>query len=772
MILNKNLLIAQNNPSKRECKLHLHGRVIDGETMKVIEDAVITIPEINKSLTTNSKGLFQFENICTTPITLICEHYGYKQAKLSLDLNKNQEIELILHTNSCELESVIIMGAKKSFTVKEEYQLKGIAFEKSKGQSLGQSLQELPGVYAIQTGPTIYKPLINGLYGQRILILNNGVRQEGQQWGSEHAPEIDPFIATKISVIKGAQSVRYGSDAIGGVVLVEAPELRKKGGWDSELNIVGQSNSRLGAISSIINYGNKKIQGLSMRIQGTLKQAGNTRTPNYWLDNTGFKEYNFSWGMGYEKEKLGITAYYSQFNTQLGIFRGSHFGNTSDLQAAILRTIPNVNSEFSYEIKRPYQEVMHELIKLKGYWKISSAHKIELDFARQFNYRAEYDTDRPYNNSLRNLPEMKFGLTTHTLSSSWNHQFHSHLKGTMGIVGMKQGNTSRSTLGSFFIPNFLSYNIGVFIIESYSKNNWEVEAGVRFDYRWLNSFLFERNINTLEFELKKPILIFKNPSFSLGATWQPNSHVKFRTNLGSAFRAPNVNELYSNGVHHGVNAFEKGDANLKKEVAYNASISSLIAFSKTTIEISTYHNLINDYIYLAPQVDQFITSIRGAMPLFAYKQTDASFTGIDLSVTDSLFKNLAYSGKLSMLKAENKNTNEGLILTPNSRVNNTLTFHTKNLMKLNRPFLGIGHSFVAQKTNVPLNSDFLVPPPAYHLWNIDMGFEHNFSQQKLSFILSINNLFNKIYRDYLDRFRYFNDATGINFSLRIKYTIN
>src|ERR1700748_828948 len=123
----------------------------------------------------------------------------------------------------------------------------GKQLEETRGLSLGESLKTIAGVNSLQTGPSISKPVIHGVYSNRILILNNGVRQEGQNWGNDHAPEIDPFVATKLSVIKGPASIRYGSDAIGGVILVDPREMRTAPGVDGEVNLVGMTNGRVGA---------------------------------------------------------------------------------------------------------------------------------------------------------------------------------------------------------------------------------------------------------------------------------------------------------------------------------------------------------------------------------------------------------------------------------------------------------------------------------------------------------------------------------------------
>ena len=128
------------------------------------------------------------------------------------------------------------------------------------------------------------------------------MRLEGQQWGSEHAPEIDPFMAQKLSVIKGASSLQYGSDAIGGVILVEPNHLPSTPGIGGEFNFAGYSNNAEGNFSATLEGNHAKVPALSWRVQGTYKRGGNVRSPNYWQKNTGVEEGDFSATLGWKKE--------------------------------------------------------------------------------------------------------------------------------------------------------------------------------------------------------------------------------------------------------------------------------------------------------------------------------------------------------------------------------------------------------------------------------------------------------------------------------------
>ena len=275
-------------------------------------------------------------------------------------------------------------------------------------------LEEVNGIRTLKTGNSIAKPIIHGLHSNRVLILNNSIRQEGQQWGAEHAPEIDPFVSNSISVIKGASAIKYGFDAIGGVVLIEPQKISDSAGMYGELNLIGFSNGRQGAISGSVNSRFKKIPALSISLQGSMKRGGNNHTPNYFLKNTGIKEYNFSSAVNWEKKNYGVNFFYSQFNTDLGIFSGSHIGNLTDLQNAFQQSEPVESSGFSYLIDRPRQHIEHELTKASYYLKTGTIGKLNFVYGRQYNLRYEYDKHKPLNDSLANLnnPELKLELTS------------------------------------------------------------------------------------------------------------------------------------------------------------------------------------------------------------------------------------------------------------------------------------------------------------------------------------------------------------------------
>ena len=345
------------------CSISLSGKVTDLDDAKELEGTFVILQGINQTQITNEHGNFKFSNLCEGAYQLVVQHVGCKDSIINLVLKKDLKINIKLPHSAVELSQIDIMDKQpdiiKTQTVNE---IKLKELDGTRGQSLGESLKLISGVTTLNTGSTISKPMIHGMQGYRVLILNNGIRQEGQQWGNEHAPEIDPFIAQKLSVIKGANAVRYGSDAMAGVILVEPNDLPDTAAVTGELNLVGMSNGQTGVASGILQGYFDKIKGFTWRVQGTYKKGGTIKTPTYYLKNTGLEELNFSYALGYHRKNWGVEGYYSQFNTKIGVFSGAHIGNLTDLKNAFNAQKPQDSlATFTYDIDRPYQDISHEL---------------------------------------------------------------------------------------------------------------------------------------------------------------------------------------------------------------------------------------------------------------------------------------------------------------------------------------------------------------------------------------------------------------------------
>ncbi|TAF97687.1 MAG: TonB-dependent receptor [Cytophagia bacterium] len=749
-------LMAQTpNP----CHCFLKGIIKDQDSGKPIAGAVVRIKENGRFAIANADGRYVIEKLCQGQYTLECKMVGYKPTSVPLSLEHDAvEESFALSEEEIHLQDVEITARKVEAPLAQTATtLQGPQLDQTRGQTLGEALKNITGVTTLQTGTSIAKPVIHGLHSNRVLIMNNGVRQEGQQWGSEHAPEIDPFVAKRLTVVKGAAGVRYGSDAVGGVVLVEPDELPNGGKINGELNTVGFSNGWQGVVSGLVQGSVNNWKGFGWRVQGTLKNGGNVATPAYHLANTGVRERNFSVAMGYRNAQRGAEVFYSQFSTILGIFAGAHIGNVSDLLAVLKNGEPFVQTDFYRQIERPYQDINHNLLKVKAFYNFKNQ-RLTLTFGRQHNYRAEYDLHGP---QAATRPGLLFNITTFTNDLIYEHQpIAGKITGQIGLSGLYQYNLSD---GRPLIPDFDQRNLGLFVIERYIRTRWEWEMGLRYDARQLDVYQFVgRVLNPRQHR-------FQSFSGTAGVVYNANSQLSARFNVGTAWRPPNVNELYSNGVHHGAAAFEKGDATLQPETALNATASLTYNARRLKVEMGFYRNLIDNYIYAKPQPEPILT-IRGAFPYFQYVQTRAVFAGIDLTTEYAFSAKFKHQAKLSYLRAYDQQNDDFLVLIPANRSENTLNYNFGTILKSHDTFVSLTHLWVAEQRRVPPNSDFAPPPPAYHLWTVQTGGTFKVSKSRaLDWGLSVQNALNTPYRDYLNRFRYFALDQGRNVSLRLKW---
>ncbi|WP_181163641.1 TonB-dependent receptor [Pontibacter mangrovi] len=751
----------------QDCGLTLSGKVLDHDSREALVGATVYLPELDRAAITDAYGNYHFHQLCQGTYTLRVTYVGYEAEQFSVKVTGSATRDLQLHTNARELRTVEVTGQHLRAHAQSQQELTGQELEQTRGLALGEALKGIAGVTTLQTGPTISKPVIHGMHSNRVLLLNNGVRQEGQQWGTEHAPEIDPFVASEMKVIKGAAGVRYGADAIGGVVLVEPKALPKAPGISGDLHLLGSTNNRQLATSATVEGNFEKTPPLSWRLQGTLRKAGNAKTPDYYLENTGLREQNFSAAVGYSKETYGSELYYSRFSTDLGILRESHIGSPEDLAYAIARGRPSNadNATFTYTINRPYQHVQHDLLKAKGYWQLGEAGKLEFVYGWQRNLREEYDVRR----TSSPLPSMQLTLNTHTTEAVFAHKPLGNLSGSVGVNTIYQKNTYQY---SDFLPYFTGLTAGVFSMEKWEKGRLHLEGGLRYDYKHLQVKKFEQAEDGSESNrtLIKPTYDFNNVSGILAAMYDVGYHLTFGLSATSAWRAPGANELFSKGVHHSSATYEEGNPGLTSEQAYNFEASvDYFGNQRLNGSLSLYHNYIRNFIYAAPQPEPAELP-QGTFPANKYTQADATFTGADLSLRYNFTPALQLDSKTSLLYARNLDTDDHLIYMPPNRFDNSLRYEVGQRGSFSDTFLSVGGVYVAEQKRVPEKGeqDYAPAPDGYFLLQASAGTTLHFGSQPVEVSISGNNLLNTTYRQYLNRLRFYADEPGRMLMLRLR----
>jgi iron complex outermembrane receptor protein len=272
--------------------------------------------------------------------------------------------------------------------------------------------------------------------------------------------------------------------------------------------------------------------------------------------------------------------------------------------------------------------------------------------------------------------------------------------------------------------------------------------------------------------LQEPVIDLENWSINGGWIFKSDSKIHVYTNIGSAWRAPAVNELYSDGLHHGTASIEKGNAALKQERCFNF-ISTLVYRTKfIEADISAYSNYFKDFIYLMPGKQPELT-IKGAFPVFYYQQSDALISGIDYKIKILIAKHIEWETKGMFLRGKNLSTKDWLVWMPSDRAQSTLTYIFNSGKKQKQTRIGINAEYITKQWRVPANSDYAPPPKGYFLLGADVSSTLLVKQQEIRIGINCSNGLNTIYRDYLDRFRYYTDAQGINiqFRLQIPFTL-
>ncbi|TWJ03370.1 iron complex outermembrane receptor protein [Mucilaginibacter frigoritolerans] len=744
----------------------LSGIITDASNGASLPAATISVKGTELGVQSDKNGKYILK-VSAGKVHLYCQYLGYMAEDTIIEVSANRQFNFLLHPSSQGLKQITIQATAdnhKEIATQNLTVLQGTDLDRTRGLSLGEALKSVTGVTTYQTGPSIAKPVIHGLTGSRVAILNNGVTLQAQQWGQEHAPEIDPFVANQIEVIKGAAGIRYGADAISGVISVNPKPLpTDTGSMDAEVNAVGMTNSRLGAFSAMLEGAlGKKLAGFSYRLQGTFKRAGNTSTPDYVLGNTGLMEDDFSAAVQYHHKNYGIEGYFSNFNTKLGIEYDTEVGSITDLEQKIAIGHPVTYYDFTYLIDRPYQTVNHSTAKVKGFLNISDSSKIELQYSYQVNTRQEFE-ELSFSPSL--APAIYLQIHTAAVEANFDHKDGGGFSGTVGLSGVNQGNIR---MYGYLIPNYVDYDGGAYVIEKYRHNKWLFEAGARYDYRWLQAYAFDAD----QAKINTTTTSYSGTSATAGATYNLTDNLKITGNYSAAFRPPSINELYIDGVHQSIGEFEIGDANLKTERANDFSLDLNYTSKWLLVDLEGYYNRINNFIFEEP-TDQYYHAQSGALLEFQYTQANVFFRGADLNVLIKPLDSLDISSKTSLIYAWNETIHDYLIYTPPTRLQNGFTYHFGNLGAFRNISVGAENIYVAKQTHVPVGYDFAPPPNAYSLYNAHIGFKLIINKTLADFDIAANNLTNVAYKDYLDRFRYFADEPGRNiiFRLRVPFKI-
>lgn len=491
---------------------------------------------------------------------------------------------------------------------------------------------------------------------------------------------------------------------------------------------------------------------------------GDSEAPEYVLSNTGIREQGASATIGYRDLRFRSTLYVSWFQRELGILRASHIGNLTDLDNAIATGTPWYVGDFTYAIDAPRQTSDHLLAKAELDYALTERNRVVITYAYQTDSRKEYDIRRGGRSAL---PALDLGLTTHTADASFKHWIGKHIHGRAGVSGLFQRNINEPGTGIRpLIPNYQKQSGGVYLIEHLPLGERiEVEAGARLENTTLLIAKYDASGTLLQPEFE-----YTNHALGVGVNWSIRDSLRMRFNFSTAYRPPHVSELFSEGLHHGAAAIEVGNDQLDSErsLKFTTDVDALWFQGRLQTNFTFYADRINNYIYLRPAGEQL--TIRGAFPVFSYVSTVAFLYGLDASLQFAFTSRWALRSRTSLVRGRDLGMDQWLFQIPSDRTETTVLYVIKNTGKWSDIELGITSNYVAEQRRIPPELDYAPPPRSYHLMGFQASAGRKIRNNEIRFGLQAMNLFNTSYRDYMDRFRYYAAARGIDASLWIRYS--
>jgi len=788
------LFMALSSFAQSECDKVINGRVLDQESGLPLAYAVIKDRKAKYSAISDEEGYFTLTGICEDELDFEVILLGYKSVIHHHDFKNRQAEEsadlIYLSVDENLLESVVVEGSElvgglESLTVEK---LSRSAISAKTNQSLASAIGDVQGVTFTSLGSNVQLPVIHGLYGNRILIINNNVKHGFQNWGAKHAPEIDITGADNISVIKGAAGVRYGSEALGGVVVVEGNPLRLSQESYGGVTAGYQTNGRGYNANAFYGEGKEKF---SYHLGGNFRKVGDRSTRDYLLYNTGMEEYSANAGLRYHLPQWDFKAYYSFVDQTLGVLRPSVARTIEKFAEIIEAEEPILMRDFTYSIDEPRQDLSHHLVKTEVDW-YSSIGKFELLASYQVNNRREFDV-------RRNAELPVIDLTLHTTDNrlEWYHPEIGGMSGSVGVQFFSQNNDNNPGTGtSPFIPNYNNYRTSIFAIESLQKGKSTYELGLRLDHEFNSVRGRERDQSIYRNEFS-----FTNLTATLGIVKALSPDWNFRTNLGTAWRAPNMAELYSFGqagfrIEYGLWRYEADeDGQLStdrvltgqdKEVNAEKGVKWINEFryrkDEHDLALTGYVNYIDNFIFLRPGgLGSFFW---GPGPIYIYDQSDALFLGADITYRREFSKNVRGNFGASFLWSKNVERNEPLINQPPINLNAEVSWDTPSFLNLDDSKLILSTSYAFRQFQAPrtVSPDDLLSgeeefnldaeifdwkdaPDGYFLANVLWQWKKG----KLGGQVEVRNVLNTSYRDYLNQMWLFADDLGRNVLITFNY---
>ena len=764
----------------------LSGRITEKGKGTPLPSASVYISDLKLGVVADSNGNYMIHSLPSGKYLVEVHSIGFKTLTRTIVINGSTIANFELADEFVEESPVVVTGLSKATQIKRSpvpiVAINHAYLTTNLSTNIIDAIAKVPGVSALTTGPNVSKPFIRGLGYNRILTLYDGVRQEGQQWGAEHGIEVDQYSIERIEVIKGPASLTYGSDALAGVVNLIPTQPAPEGKLIGDIVTEYQSNNGMAGGSAMLG---STRNGLEWMGRLSHKEATNYQNRiNGRVYNTGFNETDANISVG-----LHRSWGYSHVNASLiddlqEIPDGSRDSLTGKFtrqitEADTFRPVVTPQELKSYAITTLHQRVQHFRIYSANNFTIGNNGRLAVNAGFQRSVRREFNhPQEPY----QDLAGLYLQLNTYSYDIKYFLPEFSGWSTTAGINGMFQdNNVTKGT--EFVIPSYHQFDIGPFVMIKKTFDKLDVSGGVRFDSRtFSNSQLYIRANPVTGFDEpvygKDPMGAqkafdnyrhgFSGVSGSLGATYNFTEKLSFKANISRGYRAPNISEISSNGVHPGTNVYQIGNASFRPEFSLQEDIGFTYSSKYAVISASVFNNSISDYIF-----NQRLLNAAGGDSVivpgnqtYKFQQGKAQLFGGELSIDIHPVKSLHFENSLSAVYGRNKGIDPSRQNDSNKYLPFIPPFHGISELRYDfeskkhhiiNGFLKIQLAYYASQQRAYLADNTETPTPGYTLFNAGAGagFTNKAGKTIFNFYIMGNNLFDVAYFDHLSRLKYF-----------------
>lgn len=751
------------------------GKIVDEQELP-LANAKVWIHELSKGVLSDIESNFEIKIQKKGNYHLHISYLGYKSKILDLYIEKDTFLYIQLLPSQLELKDVVIESNIQKIIIQESSQDLSLVTQdfilKRNFDNLLKSLDRLPGINTINIGVGASKPVIRGLSFNRVVVAENGIKQEGQQWGGDHGLEIDAFNVDEIEILKGPSALFYGSDAMGGVI-----HIRQKSPVHDGISLQAiqgyRSNNQSFFQTSYFAY---KKNHVSLQARHTYQDFADYAVPsdyfvyngyilpieNQRLKNTSGREWNQMFRMGFHGNSFNSSFNITHFYQKLGFFSGA-FG---------IPTAYSVKQDGNYRnIGLPFQNIQH--IKLQTNHQILLGKDwLELDAAWQQNYRKEFSNAHSHGQNSNDSLALGLLLNTFSLNSRYFKKWNTW-KWVTGLSTQYQNNKINGF--EYLIPNFERFQLGFFQFLQYKKNeNWIFNVGLRLDYgkdELQEAYVdFYRRGVYVGKQLRSPFIHrnYWNYSIASGLSWFITEKWNLKLNLGTDFRYPAPSELASNGIHHGTFRHEMGNPSLLPEKGYQSDIVLHAENKKWELKISGFISYFTNYIYLSPTA-RFSTLPEGGQ-IYQYLQSDAILWGGEFFSDYHFIDDIHASIGADFAWGQNLSQYRPLPFMPQPSILTHIEYFPKWMNKYPTE-IWLEYRYAFPQYRVVINEP---ETPAFHLWNSGFQIKKKLNQQQLLILgFQIQNLFNSKYFYHLSKYRILNIyEPSRNFVLQLQWKWN